>query len=258
MAGSNRNMTIRRSARLVPMVMMSGLIFGCGEVSVADACLQGSLFTNARARVERAVSEFDRTTRLEVEDAVVAMVDQVSVLREVAPRALRDPLGVLLAAYGQLTVAFDEVGWDPLAAANDADVNAARAAFAEESVVGALDEVQEFLVDQCEQARGAVNPDFALTGTTLPNPVVSEEPSRDANDDPVVSDDELRSLGFAIGESYGVALTDEEAKCVARELGVNFVGGSDVDIDDEEFFGFVRSAFVTCAVVTPPTTAPNN
>jgi hypothetical protein len=55
-----------------------------------------------------------------------------------------------------------------------------------------------------------------------------------------------------------VALTDAEAQCVARDLGVTFADGTDVDVEDQAFFDFVKSSFVSCGVTTPPVTIPNN
>jgi hypothetical protein len=111
---------------------------------------------------------------------------------------------------------------------------------------------------QCEQARSEVNPNFALTGTTLPSPIISEEPSMDANENDLVSESELEALGYSIGESYGVALTGSEATCVAKELGTMFASGTDADLTNEDLFDVVKAAFVSCGVTTPPITAPNN
>jgi hypothetical protein len=238
--------------------MLTISLVACSGGSASDACIEGPLFANARARAERAVAELDRTTAIELEEAVLAMVDQVSVMREVSPGSLRDPLGVALAAYGQLVVALDTVGWDPVTASTDAKVASARRAFTDVSVSGALLEIEEFLEVQCEQVRSESNPNFAMTGTTLPIPVISEEPSRDANEDDVPTRSELEALGFAIAESYGVALTNMEAECVARELGTTFAGGNDIDVGDEALFDSVKTSFVSCGITTPPITTPDN
>ena len=120
-----RTRVIRLS--LVSMLMLCAS--ACSTDSIEDACIEGPLFANARARAERAVADLDRTTSIELEDSVLAMVDQVSVMREVSPRSLRDPLGVALAAYGGLVVALDQVGWDPVSASTDTRVADARRAF---------------------------------------------------------------------------------------------------------------------------------
>ena len=233
-------------------------VAACSTDSIQNACIEGPLFANARARAERAVADLDRTTSIELEDAVLAMVDQVSVMREVSPRSLRDPLGVALAAYGGLVVALDQVGWDPVAASTDDRVADARRVFTDASVSDALLKIESFFEIQCEQARSAANPNFALTGTTLPNPIISEEPSMDANENDLVSQSELEALGYAIGESYGVALTISEARCVAAELGTTFASGDDANLTNEDLFDVVKNAFSSCGVSTPPITAPNN
>lgn len=258
MAGGDDYMTLARVLRLVSAVALTVSSAACSTESIEDACIEGPLFANARARAERAVADLDRTTSIELEDSVLAMVDQVSVMREVSPRSLRDPLGVALAAYGGLVVALDQVGWDPVSASTDAEVADARRAFTDASVSDALLEIESFLEVQCEQARSEVNPNFALTGTTLPNPIISEEPSMDANEDDLVSESELEALGYSIGESYGVALTGSEATCVATELGTMFASGTDADLTNEGLFDVVKAAFLSCGVTTPPITAPNN
>jgi hypothetical protein len=248
----------RCSATAAVVVVTAALLVGCAAESAADACARGPLFASSRERAERAVTELDRTTTVELEESVAAIVDQVLLLREVSPRSLRDPLGIMLAAYGQLVVALDDVSWDPQAAMADGAVARARAAFAETSVSQAADTVAEFFADQCEIALGESNPLFAVTGTTLPLPLPSEEPSLDAAEDTTVTPSELQAVGFLIGETYGVALVATEAECVARILGTNFNNQTDVDVNNEQYFALVTETFVSCGVTTPPTTTPDN
>lgn len=262
MARGDEHMNGRRAARrtggLVLVFASISLMVACGGESAAEACARGPLFSSARTRAERAVTELERTTTLELEDSLSAMVDQVLVLREVSPRELRDPLGVLLAAYGQLVVAFNQVAWDPQAAEADAQVAAARSAFAETSVSNAVDVVEDFFARQCEIAIGQSDPLFAVTGTTLPLPEPGEEARLDADEDAQVSSSELQAIGFVIGETYGVALLASEAECIARALGLTFAEASDIDVPQEEFFGVITATFESCGVSTPPTTTPDN
>lgn len=227
---------------------------GCAGETSAAACAQGALFDAARQRVERAVSDLSDTTSLELQESVVAISDQVAVMREVSPRSLRGPLGVLLAAYGQLVVSLDDVGFDPKAAETSTNVANARTAFTDRSVAGALAEVEDFLSTQCELARSAANPGFAISGTTLPLPDISEEPSRDVIEDGAVSDTELQAFGFSIGETYGVALSAPEAQCLGQRLSNAFGATGDIDVNDTEYFEFIQRIFVECEIGTPPTT----
>ena len=230
---------------------------GCGDESPAAACSHGTLFAAARQRVERAVSELDTTTSLELQESVVAISDLVAVMREVSPRSLREPLGVLLAAYGQLVVSLDAVDYDPPAAATSSRVANARVAFTDESIATALTAVEEFLVSQCELARSASNPGFAVTGTTLPLPEIVEEPSRDVVEDGSDTALELQTLGFAYGETYDIALEVSQAQCIGQQMFALFgYSGNldDVDVDDEEYLGIVRQTFVDCGVTSLVTT----
>ncbi len=256
MAGGNSNVTSKRPRIVLILffVLVMVSLAACGEESTDDACMQGPLFASARSRAERAIVELDRTITIELEEAVLGITDQVSVLREISPRSLRDPLGVVLAAYGQLVVALDAVGWDPVVASSDPRVATARSAFAEESVSRALTNVEDFLTERCDQARGAVNAYFALTGTSLPLPEMSEEPSRDALEDDSLSASEWEALGFAVAEAYGIAVTKDEASCIALRLGSVFADGSDDAFDDVRYFDLIVSAFDECGVATTPTT----
>ena len=250
-----------RIARRFTAVAMTALLVvslvGCGDESPAAACSQGTLFAASRQRVERAVSELDTTTSLELQESVIAMSDLVAVMREVSPRSLRESLGVLLAAYGQLVVSLDAIGFDPVAASTSARVASARVAFTDKSVVEALIAVEDFLTDQCELARSATNPGFALTGTTLPLPEIVEEPSRDVIEDGSDTALELQTLGFAYGETYDIALEASQAQCIGQQMFALF-GSSDnlddVDVDDEEYFDLVRQTFVNCGVTSLVTT----
>ena len=228
-----------RIARRFTAAAMTALLVvslvGCGDESPAAACSQGTLFAASRQRVERAVSELDTTTSLELQESVIAMSDLVAVMREVSPRSLRESLGVLLAAYGQLVVSLDAIGFDPVAASTSARVASARVAFTDKSVVEALIAVEDFLTDQCELARSATNPGFALTGTTLPLPEIVEEPSRDVIEDGSDTALELQTLGFAYGETYDIALEASQAQCIGQQMFALFGSSGnldDVDVDD--------------------------
>lgn len=249
---------VRRLTAMMVTSVIGFVAVGCGSESAAEACARGPLFSSARSRVERAVTELDRTTTIELEESLSAIVDQVLVLREVSPRELRDALGVLLAAYGQLVVAFNQVVWDPQAALTDAQVARARASFAETSVSTAADQVEQFFARQCQLAIGQSNPLFAVTGSTLPLPEPGEEPSTDADERAVVSPGELQAIGFVIGETYEVALTAEQAECIATSLGVTFTEAGDIDVTNDAFFELISDTFVSCGVTTPPTTTPDN
>ena len=248
-------------ARRFTAVAMTALLVvslvGCGDESPAAACSQGTLFAASRQRVERAVSELDTTTSLELQESVIAMSDLVAVMREVSPRSLRESLGVLLAAYGQLVVSLDAIGFDPVAASTSARVASARVAFTDKSVVEALIAVEDFLTDQCELARSATNPGFALTGTTLPLPEIVEEPSRDVIEDGSDTALELQTLGFAYGETYDIALEASQAQCIGQQMFALFGSSGnldDVDVDDEEYLDLVRQTFVDCGVTSLVTT----
>jgi len=242
----------------VCVALCTNAIAACGAESPAEACARGPIFDSARRRAERAVAEFDRTTTIELEESVTAMVDQLLLLREISPRELRDPLGVLLAAYGQLVVALNDAAWNPQVATTDPAVASARSAFAETSVAEATDQVRDFFDQQCAVALGASNPLFAITGTTLPLPEIGEEPSLDADEAPEVGASELQAIGLLLGETYGVALLAPEAECVARSLGVTLGAVNDVNLDDAQFFVKVSEALTSCGVTTPPTTTPDN
>ena len=247
-----RARTISVCAAVLAVVTLAS----CSNETAGEACARGPIFAAARERAERSVAEIDATSTIELEESLNALVDQLLVLRDVSPSELRDPLGTLLAAYGQLVVALDDIGWDPQSAAADPAVAKARASFAETSVSDATNEVEAFFDEQCKLAVGESDPLFAVVGSTLPLPEVSEEPSLDAAEDDALSSSELASIGFVIGETYGVALVAAEAECIASRIGVTFADASDINVDDEQFFALVRDSFVACGVTTPPTTTP--
>ena len=243
------------AARFVFLVGCAMSLVACGGDAVAETCEQTLLLDNARARVERAVTSLAQSSQVEIEEASLDIVDRLALMRDVAPRELRPALGVLLAAYGQLSVSLGNIGWDTSLAATDAAVVTARAAFTDTSVAGALSTIADWTLEQCGRTPQAVSAEFAASGTTLPMPEVSEEPSRDVDEANLVTDGELTAIGFTIGETYGVALTATEALCVARTLAQS-PEASSAQSSDDEYFAVIVDTFTACAVATPPTTAP--
>lgn len=251
-------MISRRPRALAGMALIVLTIASCSSESAAEACARGPLFSGTRQRAERAVTDLEQTSAVELEDSISAVVDQVQLLREVSPRSLREPLGVLLAAYGQLVVAFEAVMWNPGVAMTDPSVAAARSAFAETSVSTAADSIENFFANQCETAIADSDPLFAVTGTTLPLPEPGEEPRLDAAEDNVPTPSELQSIGYLVGETYGVALVSIEAECIGRLLTATFNNTPDNELSDEQYFAVIRQTFLTCGVATPPTTTSDN
>lgn len=245
-------------ARPALWLFVALLLSSCSANSPADACARGELYESASIRMESAVNDLDRTTSVELRAAVSNLVDQVAILREVSPRALRDPLGILLAAHGQLAVALERIDWNPTVGLTDPLVAAARSAFGDQSVVEAGSVIAAFFVEQCQLALSERAGLFAVTGTTLPLPEPGEEARLDATEEDDPSSGELRALGLVIGDRYGVVLGDVEAECVARVLGTRFSDATDIAVEDEEYFAIVRGAFATCGISSPPVTTTNN
>lgn len=102
-----------RTISVFAAVLAIATLASCSNETAGEACARGPIFAAARARAERSVAEIDTTSTIELEESLNALVDQLLVLRDVSPSELRDPLGTLLAAYGQLVVALDDIGWDP-------------------------------------------------------------------------------------------------------------------------------------------------
>lgn len=251
----------RRRARVATSLLVALLIAplaGCATDDPQAACTQGPAFAAARLRADLAVSELSSTTRLELEESVVAITDQVGLLREVSPRALRDPLGVVLAAYGQLLVALDALGWDPLLAASDARVSSARAAFADDTVSSAFADVEAFFDEQCRLALGDTFGNLAVVGTTLPLPPESQEPSLDGSEEDGAPDQELRAIAATLVQRYGVVLSDEEALCLGRLLVASALTASDTDLDDAALQAILIQLFNRCSLDTTPLTNPDN
>jgi hypothetical protein len=155
-------------------------------------------------------------------------------------------------------VSLEAVGFDPRVATGDAAVAAARAAFADDSIVTASISVEEFLAQQCEIALAQLPSNFAVVGTTLPPPAGSDEAARDDIEDERPTDQELAAIAQTLVDRFGISLGEDDAACLGTQLLRSDLTRSDADIDDASLVVELATLFARCSLDTAllPTTDP--
>jgi hypothetical protein len=242
-------MTKRHLARVLLVV---------GMIAGASACSSREDFCRALPGVDAALSRVDTglidepfVSVIDARESITLLIDRLTLLREAAPRAVRGGLGNLLAAYGQVAVAYEAVDWDPQVAAGDDGVTSARTALGSDDIVAAREELSAFATRECDvDVDPAKLGDFVVP-TTLPLPSFSQEPAADAPDQGA-AEDVLSAVGFVIAEAYRVAITIEQAACVGARAAVDEARLADAT--PEETHEWTVSVFAACGITTVPTT----
>lgn len=231
------------------MVSLSAILVACA--SLDDFCRAVPGADSSLRAVDRLVGGEPSavTTRIDNRGLFVSLIERLTLMREAAPRTMRGDIGTLLAAYGQLAVAYEAVDWDAQVAVADTSVAAARALLTEESVFAARESFVAFVASECASELDPVQLGELLVPTTLPLPSFSEEPAADAPD--TDEEDVLLAVGFLVAERYGIAVTAQEAQCLGE-----LVATTDVldRADENQSHAWFVDAFALCGIASVPST----
>ena len=224
------------------MVACASLDDFCGAVPATDSSVRA---------VDRLVGGESSgvATRSDNRGLFVSLIERLTLMREAAPRTMRGDIGTLLAAYGQLAVAYEAVDWDAQIAVADPSVDAARALLTEESVFAARESFVAFVAAECASEIDPVQLGELLVPTTLPLPSFSEEPAADAPD--TDEEDVLSAVGFFVAERYGIAVTAQEAQCLGELVATTDVLDS---ADENQSHTWFVEAFALCEIASVPST----
>jgi hypothetical protein len=203
------------------------------------------------SRVDAALIDDPFVSSFDARESITRLVDRLTLLREAAPRSVRDSLGTLLAAYGQVAVAYEAVDWDPQVAAGDDGVATARSALGSGDIVVAREELAAYATGECNVDVDPARLGDFVVPTTLPLPSFSPEPAADAPDQGA-TEDVLSAVGFVIAEAYRIAITVEQAACVGARAADD--EASLADDTPEQTHEWTVNAFAECGITTVPTT----
>ncbi len=238
--------------RILRVALVCGLLVGVAACSSREDFCRALPGANAAlGRVDVGVLDEPFASVVDAQESVLLLIDRLTLLREASPREVRSALGTLLAAYGQVAVAYEAVGWDPQVASGDDGVVAARATLGNADVVSARDELSTYASKECNIDVDPARLGDFIVPTTLPLPSFSSEPAADVPDQGT-NEDVLSAVGFVIAEEYGMAITIEEAACIGERAAADDALLNEATAD--ETYRWAVSAFSTCDIPTVPTT----
>lgn len=242
-------MTVQRIVRLMLVAGIAVCLSACS--SREDFCRAVPGADAALTRVDAGLVDEHFVSSVDARDSITLLIDRLTLLREAGPRAVRGSLGTLLAAYGQVAVAYEAVGWDPQVAVGDDGVATARTALGDEAVITARGELAAYATSECNIDIDPAQLGDFLSPTTLPLPSFSPEPAADAPDEGT-AENVLSAVGFVIAETYRIAVTNEEAQCVGARAADDDVRLADAT--PEETHEWTVNVFAQCGITTVPTT----
>ncbi len=188
-----------------------------------------------------------------LESSLTGLIAALREMNEFPPPAVSDDLATLLRAHEELAVAFRNVFWDGTVATTDPAVASSIANLGRSDNAGALDSVRRFVERECEETLPGPVGAPVIDATTLPAPAPVVEPLDEGDQIFDSEESRLRSFGYLIAGSAGMAITSDQALCVGRWVGESFDElGADSDRTYQEA---VQNAMQAC-VFAPATTSP--
>lgn len=230
------------------------LMPGCtGAQEVAALCRLVPSLESSLVSVRAQLGTLTTTTPSELESSVFGLISTLEDMNEFPPSETAEDLATLLRAYEELAVSLRNVYWDGSIGATDPAVAASVANLERSDNVAALASVRTYVERECETTLPGPVGAPAIDATTLPPPPPVVEPMDEGDQIYDAEASRLRSFGYLIAGSVGMAITSEQALCVGRWVGESFDElGSDSDRVYQEA---VQNAMQACVFAPPTTTA---
>lgn len=231
------------------------LVAGCtGAQEVAALCRLVPTLEASLVSVRTQLVTLSTTTPTELESSVVGLISTLEDMNEFPPPSASDDLATLLRAYEELVVTLRNVYWDGSIGATDPAVASSIANLDRSDNVAALAAIRALVERECETTLPGPVGAPAIDATTLPPPPPVVEPMDEGDQIYDAEASRLRSFGYLIASSVGLAITSDQALCVGRWVGESFDElGSDSDRVYQEA---AQNAMQACVFAPPTTTAP--
>jgi len=241
----------RRLRRLWPVALLVFVGACTGAQEVAALCRLVPSLESSLLSVRAQLGTLSTSTPSELESSVFGLISTLENMNEFPPPEAAEDLATLLRAYEELAVSLRNVYWDGSIGATDPAVSSSIANLERSDNVAALASIRTYVERECETTLPGPVGAPAIDATTLPPPPPVVEPMDEGDQIYDAEASRLRSFGYLIAGSVGMAITSEQALCVGRWVGESFDElGSDSDRVYQEA---VQNAMQAC-VFAPQTT----
>ena len=250
---------MRQIKSLVLRIGFAGIlgVSACGQsAETKSVCQLSGRWNQTSADVATVLRELGSLPAGQIRDTMLEVVSNLQAFSEIAPRAIRNDVELLLNTYGALSDALEAIEWDGSVAGRDAAVTSTGVRLASDEIQSAQTNFARFISDNCSlEIENAVN-QFPNVGSTLPDPVIigDDETNLDAGADNEKS--VARAFGYVVVERFGLAITDDQASCVGDALlGATSGDSSTVDLT---YWEMLQKIFYACEVNIDVKTALEN
>lgn len=228
------------------------LVAACtGAQEAAALCRLVPSLESSLVTVRAQLGTLSTTVPSELESSVFGLISTLENMNEFPPQEVAGDLATLLRAYEELAVSLRNVYWDGSIGATDPAVASSIAHLERSDNVAALASIRAYVERECETTLPGPVGAPAIDATTLPAPPPVVEPLDEGDQIYDAEASRLRSFGYLIAGSVGMAITSEQALCVGRWVGESFDElGAD---SDRVYKEAVQNAMQAC-VFAPPTT----
>ena len=234
---------------------MSAFSAGCTSgQEIAALCRRVPALESSLLAVRGQIENLSTTSPDGLESSVTGLISLLQDLNEFPPPAVSADVAVLLRAYEELSVTLRNVYWDGTVGSTDPAVASSVANLARSDNAEALAGVRAFVERECESTLPGPVGAPVIDATTLPPPPPVVEPMDEGDRIYDAEESRLRSFGYLIAGSVGMAITSPQALCVGKWVGESFDElGSESDRVYEEA---VQNAMQACVFAPATTTVP--
>jgi len=244
---------VSRRLRTAWAVAFLATVAACtGAQEVAALCRLVPSLESSLVSVRAQLGTLSTTVPTELESSLFGLISTLEDMTEFPPPEAADDLATLLRAYEELAVTLRNVYWDGSIGATDPAVASSIANLERSDNVAALASIRTYVERECETTLPGPVGAPAIDATTLPAPPPVVEPMDEGDQIYDAEASRLRSFGYLIAGSVGMAITSEQALCVGRWVGESFDElGADSDRVYQEA---VQNAMQACVFAPPPPT----
>ncbi len=242
----------RPTAWVVALLVLAAACTGAQEV--AALCRLVPSLESSLVSVRAQLGTLSTTDPSELESSVFGLISTLEDMNEFPPQEVAEDLATLLRAYEELAVTLRNVYWDGSIGATDPAVASSLANLERSDNAAALAAVRTYVERECETTLPGPVGAPAIDATTLPPPPPVVDPMDEGDQIYDAEASRLRSFGYLIAGSVGMAITSDQALCVGRWVGdsIDELGAD----SDQVYQEAVQNAMQACVFAPTTTTVP--
>lgn len=224
------------------------LVAACGESEETKAvCSHAAEFESSLVATSFALDALASTSPRQLQSTLSVLSGSLSIISEISPSAIKADVAKTRRAYDELSVSFQNVGWNGQIALTDANVQNSISNLSRNDNVESLESIRNFIEQQCSVEIGQYVNALPYGDQPVTNSSVNVDPLPEINYGVDNEDTAVRSFAYFIAQQRGIAITQVQADCLGKRMIA--ITQSDPTLSDDMYEASLNMSFSECDII---------